>query len=150
MVSTCQGYPPKQEVDPDISGERSVLYICLALCNRTSAKYHVEIAQQAKIRKKDEFLKAFDPIIVEGSAAAYKGSGPDIQNKIRRVIEVWRQRSVFRPPVQDEIERALGGTDMAISSISTTALILYRYRQVPIHAEACPWRLAVLRLFAPT
>ncbi|PVH97506.1 hypothetical protein DM02DRAFT_644139 [Periconia macrospinosa] len=82
----------------------------------TSANCPVEIAQQAKIRKKDEFLKAFDPIIVEGSAAAYKGSGPDIQNKIRRVIEVWRQRSVFRLPVQDEIERALNDIDKSRST----------------------------------
>ncbi|KAF1958088.1 DUF618-domain-containing protein [Byssothecium circinans] len=70
-----------------------------------------EIAQQAKIRKKTEFLQAFDPIIVEGSAIAYKGAGPDIQNKIRRVIEVWRQRNVFRQPIQDEIERALNEID---------------------------------------
>ncbi|KAF2646471.1 DUF618-domain-containing protein [Massarina eburnea CBS 473.64] len=70
-----------------------------------------EIAQQAKIRKKDEFIKAFDPIIVESTSVAYKGSGPDIQNKIRRVIEVWRQRNVFRPPIQDEIERALNEID---------------------------------------
>ncbi|CAI6341029.1 unnamed protein product [Periconia digitata] len=75
-----------------------------------------EIAQQAKIRKKEEFIKAFDPVIVEGSSAAYKGSGPDIQNKIRRVIEVWRQRTVFKPQVQDEIERALNEIDRSRST----------------------------------
>ncbi|KAF2677505.1 DUF618-domain-containing protein [Lentithecium fluviatile CBS 122367] len=70
-----------------------------------------EIVQQSKIRKKDEFLKAFDPIITEGTAAAYKGSNPDIQNKIRRVVEVWRQRLVFRPQIQDSIERSLDEID---------------------------------------
>jgi len=69
-----------------------------------------EIVQQSKIKKKDEFLKAYDPIIAEGTAAAYKGSNPDIQNKIRRVVEVWRQRQVFRQQIQESIERPLDGT----------------------------------------
>lgn len=76
----------------------------------------VEIVQQSKIRKKDEFLKAYDPIVVEATESAYKGSSSDVQNKIRRVVEVWRQRQVFRPQIQDQIEAALNNIDTTRSS----------------------------------
>ncbi|KAF2251740.1 DUF618-domain-containing protein [Trematosphaeria pertusa] len=75
-----------------------------------------EIVQQSKIRRKDEFLKAYDPLIAEGTSAAYKGSNPDIQNKIRRVVEVWRQRQVFRLPIQEEVERSLDEIDRSRSN----------------------------------
>lgn len=68
-----------------------------------------EITQTSKIRKKDEFLRAYDPIIAESTAAAYKGSPPEIQNKIRRVVEVWRQRQIFQPSIQTQIEQAIDG-----------------------------------------
>ncbi|KAF2265345.1 DUF618-domain-containing protein [Lojkania enalia] len=75
-----------------------------------------EIVQQSKIRKKDEFLRAYDPIIVEATGAAYKGSSAEVQHKIRRVVEVWRQRQVFKPPIQEEIERQLEEFDRSRSS----------------------------------
>ncbi|KAF2114030.1 RNA polymerase II-binding domain-containing protein [Lophiotrema nucula] len=75
-----------------------------------------EIVQQSKIRKKDEFVRAYDPIIVDATTAAYKGSSSDVQNKIRRVVEVWRQRQVFRPQIQDQIEREIDALDKTRSS----------------------------------
>jgi regulator of Ty1 transposition protein 103 len=75
-----------------------------------------EIVQQSKIRKKDEFVKAYDPIIVEATSAAYKGSSSDVQNKIRRVVEVWRQRQVFHPQIQTQIEAAIDDLDRTRSS----------------------------------
>ena len=55
------------------------------------------------------FLEAFDPIIVDGSTHAYKGTSPEIQSKMRRVFEVWRSRQVLRPQVLEELERSLDG-----------------------------------------
>ncbi|KAF2469267.1 DUF618-domain-containing protein [Lindgomyces ingoldianus] len=75
-----------------------------------------EIVQQGRIRKKPEFLEAYSPIIVEATAVAYKGSGSDIQGKIRRVVEVWRQRQIFAPGIQDEIEKALDEIDRSRSN----------------------------------
>ncbi|KAF9736890.1 hypothetical protein PMIN06_004359 [Paraphaeosphaeria minitans] len=75
-----------------------------------------EIVQQSKIRKKEEFLRAFDPIIVGGSTQAYKGSPPDIQSKMRRVFEVWKSRQVFRPQILEELERGLDDVDRTRSS----------------------------------
>lgn len=40
---------------------------------------------------------------------AYKGATPDVQNKVRRVVEVWRDRSVFEGPIQTAIESRIDG-----------------------------------------
>ncbi|KAL3475623.1 DUF618 domain protein [Aspergillus californicus] len=75
-----------------------------------------EVAQQSKARRKDDFLIAFSPIIAEAAATAYKGSSNDIQQKIRRVVEVWRQRAIFEPPIQDAIEARVDEIDKSRST----------------------------------
>jgi regulator of Ty1 transposition protein 103 len=68
-----------------------------------------EITQTSKMRKKEEFLRAFEPILADATQTAYKGSPPETQNKIRRVVEVWRQRQIFNPAVQQEVEKRING-----------------------------------------
>ncbi|EMD97279.1 hypothetical protein COCC4DRAFT_24160 [Bipolaris maydis ATCC 48331] len=75
-----------------------------------------EITQTSKMRKKEEFLKAYEPILAEATTVAYKGSPHEIQNKIRRVVEVWRQRSIFNPAVQQAIERSIDEIDRTKST----------------------------------
>ncbi|KAF2197985.1 DUF618-domain-containing protein [Delitschia confertaspora ATCC 74209] len=70
-----------------------------------------EVVQQSKMRKKMEFVNSYSPIIAEATTAAYKGSPSDVQQKIRRVVEVWRQRQIFDVPIQDTIEKALDEVD---------------------------------------
>lgn len=69
----------------------------------------VEVAQQSKARRKDDFLIAFSPVIAEATATAYKGATAEVQNKLRRVVEVWRQRQIFELPVQEVIEARIDG-----------------------------------------
>ena len=40
---------------------------------------------------------------------AYKGAVTEVQQKIRRLVEVWRQRNVFEAPIVDAIEARLEG-----------------------------------------
>ncbi|KAL2809699.1 RNA polymerase II-binding domain-containing protein [Aspergillus granulosus] len=68
-----------------------------------------EVAQQSRARRKEDFLIAFSPIIAEAVATAYKGSSNDIQQKLRRVVEVWRQRSIFELPIQEAVEARVDG-----------------------------------------
>ncbi|KAI2788483.1 hypothetical protein POX_e06499 [Penicillium oxalicum] len=70
-----------------------------------------EVAQQSKARGKDDFLIAFSPIVAEATAAAYKGASNEIQQKIRRVVEVWRQRHVFEGPILDAVEGRINEID---------------------------------------
>lgn len=68
-----------------------------------------EITQTSKMRKKEEFLRAYEPIMAEATSAAYRGSPAEIQNKIRRVVEVWRSRQIFSLNIQSDIEKHIDG-----------------------------------------
>lgn len=69
-----------------------------------------EVCQQSRIRQKEDFINAFSPVVAEATAATYKGAPSDIQGKLRRVIEVWRDRTIFDPAIQAAIESRLDGT----------------------------------------
>ncbi|PQE05459.1 putative Regulator of Ty1 Transposition protein [Rutstroemia sp. NJR-2017a BBW] len=75
-----------------------------------------EVAQQTKARKKDDFLIAFSPVIAEATATAYKGATNEVQQKLKRVVEVWRQRQIFEIPIQDAIEARIDELEKARSS----------------------------------
>ena len=70
-----------------------------------------DIVQNARARKRSEFPDAFSPIIADAVQTAYRSATAEVQTKIRRVVEVWRTRSVFEVPIQDAIENRLGETD---------------------------------------
>ena len=76
---------------------------------RTSTDAPKEVTQQSKARHKDDFLHAFAPVIAEACAVAYKGTSADVQAKLRRVIDVWKERGVFEPAIQQAVEARLGG-----------------------------------------
>lgn len=48
-------------------------------------------------------------IVAEATATAYKGSSSDLQQKIRRVVEVWRARNVFEAPILEAVEARVNG-----------------------------------------
>jgi regulator of Ty1 transposition protein 103 len=68
-----------------------------------------DVAQQSRARKKDEFPRAFGPIIPEAMEIAYRGVTAEVQTRLRRVLDVWRQRGVFPPHVLGEIDQRLEG-----------------------------------------
>lgn len=70
-----------------------------------------EVTQQSKVRHKDDFVTAFSPVIAEATATAYKGAPSDYQIKLRRVVDVWRDRGIFEPPIQSAIEARLDELD---------------------------------------
>ncbi|KAF8466632.1 RNA polymerase II-binding domain-containing protein [Kalaharituber pfeilii] len=81
-----------------------------------------EVVQQSKARKKEDFVQAFTPIIAEATELAYQ-SPPDIQQKVKRVVQVWRQRQIFDNETLNSIEarveavekgKPMGGTGRRI------------------------------------
>jgi regulator of Ty1 transposition protein 103 len=68
-----------------------------------------EVCQQSKVRHKEDFLVAFSPCIAEAAATAYKGAPTDVQQRIRRVVDVWRERGVFEEPIQAAVEGRIDG-----------------------------------------
>ncbi|KAF3760188.1 DUF618-domain-containing protein [Cryphonectria parasitica EP155] len=78
-----------------------------------------EVVQQSKARHKNDFPLAFSPIVAEAVAVAYKGATPDVQNKVRRVVEVWRDRSVFESAIQGAIEARIDDLDKARGTVKS-------------------------------
>ncbi|KAJ8120672.1 hypothetical protein ONZ43_g2677 [Nemania bipapillata] len=70
-----------------------------------------EVAQQSKARRKEEFLVSFSPAVAEAVAVAYKGAPHDVQQRIRRVVDVWRERGVFEGPIQQAVEARIHDID---------------------------------------
>ena len=94
-----------------------------------------EIMQQAKVRKKDDFLNAFMPIIAEATSVSYKGATQEVQQKIRRVVEVWRQRAILDTAIQDATEARIDGmySNSSLQSLNADEG-LNRTRQVTFHS----------------
>ncbi|XXH00416.1 hypothetical protein Hte_006760 [Hypoxylon texense] len=81
-----------------------------------------EVAQQTKARRREDFVVAFSPIMAEAVATAYKGASLDIQQRIQRVVDVWRDRNVFEEPILEamyariqEINQARGTAKTGLS-----------------------------------
>ncbi|KAK6440107.1 hypothetical protein LTR95_003671 [Oleoguttula sp. CCFEE 5521] len=70
-----------------------------------------EVVQQSRARSKNDFLLAFEPLIADATALAYKNASVDVQAKIKRVVEVWRQRGIFEKGIQEGVERRVGEID---------------------------------------
>jgi regulator of Ty1 transposition protein 103 len=70
-----------------------------------------DIVQNSKARKREEFPNAFAPLMAEATQTAYRSSTQDIQLKLRRLVEVWKQRNVFEAPIVAAIETRLEEVD---------------------------------------
>ena len=79
-----------------------------------------EVVQQSRARSKQDFLLAFEPIVGEATALAYKSADGNTRGKVRRVVEVWRDRKIFDKSIQDGIEAQLDGLDKGSGSRSTS------------------------------
>jgi hypothetical protein len=114
MVAKVEGLFDQQKVKLDLSCKWCVRNITrfhhLSLWNGFSLILPTaEVVQQSKARRKDDFLLAFSPVIAEATASAYKGATSDVQQKLRRVVEVWRQRQIFEAPIQEAVESRIDG-----------------------------------------
>lgn len=90
-----------------------------------------EVAQQSRIRHKEDFIIAFSPVVAEATAIAYKGAPADLQGKIRRVVEVWKDRAIFEPPIQGAIDARLDGESAWLCrSLLNLTDLLARIRQI--------------------
>ncbi|KAK4127483.1 DUF618-domain-containing protein [Parathielavia appendiculata] len=70
-----------------------------------------EVTQQSKARHKEDFLNAFSPFIADATAVAYKGAPVDVQAKLRRVVDVWKERSIFGKEVLQDLDARLAEID---------------------------------------
>lgn len=72
--------------------------------------HDTEVAQQSRIRHKEDFIIAFSPVMAEAASLAYKGAPSEVQTRLRRVVDVWKDRAIFEKPIQEAIDNRLNGT----------------------------------------
>ena len=108
-----------------------------------------EVAQQSRVRKKDDFIIAFSPILAEATAIAYKGATNEVQQKLRRVVEVWRQRVIFEPTIQEAVEARIDGKLQAYLELGHSLFIRRTRQNTLFKQKAFTRRLALLRLVWP-
>jgi len=70
-----------------------------------------EVAQQSKARKRDDFINAFNPVIVAAMETVFRQGSNELQGKVRRVVDVWRQRQVFPAETLLRIDETIGLLD---------------------------------------
>lgn len=97
-----------------------------------------EVAQQSKARRKDDFLIAFSPVIAEATATAYKGATNEVQQKLRRVVEVWRQRQIFDAAIQDSIEQRIDELDKTRSTGKRLGGSIFSSSNASVPSELAP------------
>ncbi|KKA27877.1 hypothetical protein TD95_004132 [Thielaviopsis punctulata] len=90
-----------------------------------------EVSQQSKARNKMEFIAAFSPTIAEAIATAYKGAPTEIQGKLKRVIDVWRDRRVFDEQIQADIDTRVADLDKSRGSAAAAGFAPFNSTQVP-------------------
>ncbi|KXJ92779.1 RNA polymerase II-binding domain-domain-containing protein [Microdochium bolleyi] len=78
-----------------------------------------EVTQQSKARHKEDFLVAFSPVIAEAVSVAYKGAPLEVQTRVKRVVDVWRERGVFEEPIQQAAEARLAEIDKTRGTTKT-------------------------------
>ncbi|KAI2471852.1 DUF618-domain-containing protein [Annulohypoxylon bovei var. microspora] len=78
-----------------------------------------EVAQQTKARHKEDFVVAFSPVIAEAVATAYKGATTDVQHRIQRVVEVWKDRDIFEKPILEAVDARIQEINQARGTAKT-------------------------------
>ena len=58
-----------------------------------------EVSQQSRVKRRTEYPEAFGKVIAPAVANILRHVPADVQGKVRRVVDVWRQRTVFAPDV---------------------------------------------------
>ncbi|ORY85091.1 RNA polymerase II-binding domain-domain-containing protein [Protomyces lactucae-debilis] len=66
-----------------------------------------EVAQTSRAKKRPEYPEALSKVMPDALEHVFRQSTTSIQEKLKRVVDVWRQRSVFSPQVIDEISQRL-------------------------------------------
>ncbi|PHH51407.1 UPF0400 protein [Ceratocystis fimbriata CBS 114723] len=90
-----------------------------------------EVSQQSKARNKHEFITAFSSTIAEAVSTAYKGAPAEVQSKLKRVIDVWRDRRVFDDAVQADIDRRVFDLDKSRGTATITGFSSLNSNQIP-------------------
>lgn len=80
-----------------------------------------EVVQQSKIKQREQFVDAFATVIPQTLAAAYAQVPSQVQDRINRVVSVWKDRRIFSPSVLSDIEARLNNSGSFFSTPAPTS-----------------------------
>ena len=106
VVDQTQGASKLKEAEHDLPRQWSASPAELVI---GTANPSTEVTQQSKARHKEDFLNAFSPFVADATSVAYKGAPADVQGKLRRVVDVWRERGIFDKEVMQDLYNRLSG-----------------------------------------
>ena len=79
-----------------------------------------DVAQQSRARRKEDYIRAFSAVgfidficlilikvMVDAFQAALIGSPPETREKIKRVLDVWKQRQIFEPHLLKQLSNMM-------------------------------------------
>ncbi len=64
-----------------------------------------DVVQNSR-RKGDEYIKAFGDVLKESFIAAWNACPPDIQKKLTRLLDIWKERQVYAPQFIEKCKAA--------------------------------------------
>lgn len=68
-----------------------------------------EVVQHSRAKKREEFLTAFAAVVPDALGSAYKSAANEVRARIKRTVDVWRQRNIFTEGVLYKIESQFNG-----------------------------------------
>lgn len=70
-----------------------------------------EVVQQSRAKKKEEFVVAFGKVLPAAIEQSYSDFSTETRKKVKRVLDVWKQRSIFASSIISDIESRIAIID---------------------------------------
>lgn len=90
-----------------------------------------EVVQQSKAKKKEEFVVAFAKVLPNALESNYADFEKEIKARVKRVLDVWKQRQVFDGSVISDMESRIATLDAVVSSDSSISQGIFGSHDLP-------------------
>ncbi|CAI2166707.1 13449_t:CDS:2 [Funneliformis geosporum] len=115
----------------------SFIYLCNDVCQNSR-------------RKGPEFVREFRKVLPDAIEHTYRHATADVQNKIRRVVNIWEEREVFDKDFLDELRRNFLGTNSPQSGSSMAKRQIDKQTKAGTSMSPPPGRSDIAKLVTTT
>ncbi|RIA99623.1 RNA polymerase II-binding domain-containing protein [Glomus cerebriforme] len=115
----------------------SFIYLCNDVCQNSR-------------RKGPEFIREFRKMLPDSIEHAYRHATADVQNKIKRVVNIWEEREVFDKDFLNELRRRFTGTNSPQLGSSTAKRAIDKQTKTSAATSPPPGRSDIAKLVTTT
>ncbi|PKY55196.1 DUF618-domain-containing protein [Rhizophagus irregularis] len=112
----------------------SFIYLCNDVCQNSR-------------RKGPEFIREFRKVLPDAVEHAYRHATADVQNKIRRVVNIWEEREVFDRDFLNELRKRFAGTNSPQLGSSNAKRAIDKQIKTSIPTTPPPGRSDIVRIY---